>query len=270
MSTFAERLKSARVNAKLSQASAAKKAGMSQPNLSELENGKYPSSTFVPKLASIYGVSALWLSSGEDTLADRLLEICGDLELPTGRGRNAALSELLGLSSGRVSQLFPKDGTRDPNVRLSEEALRRLVAKGYNADWIQGSGDKKFQVRARSSAVTASPGDLLKVVEMVLGIAGVPLSALVPDIEHAKERLAEALSEQRLPYCQSMSLTRNLQTLMDSKGENANSLAAKSGVPQPTIFRILKGESKDPRRGNVLRLAKALGVSADDLYGKHS
>lgn len=38
-------------------------------------------------------------------------------------------------------------------------------------------------------------------------------------------------------------------------------LAAKSGVPQPTILRILSGESNDPRKSTVKPLAEALNVS---------
>lgn len=64
MSTFGERLRQCRKEMGWSQAETARRAGMSQPNLSELERGEYPSSTFTPKLASIFGVNALWLSDG--------------------------------------------------------------------------------------------------------------------------------------------------------------------------------------------------------------
>ena len=64
-----------------------------------------------------------------------------------------------------------------------------------------------------------------------------------------------------------MTLRETLETLMAARGENPHSLSLKSGVPQPTIFRILKGDSKDPRRSNVDRLARALGVTAEKLYG---
>jgi transcriptional regulator with XRE-family HTH domain len=65
MDTFGERLRSARKESGLSQAAAAKKAGMSQPNLSELEAGKYPTSGMTAALASLYRVSAIWLSEGK-------------------------------------------------------------------------------------------------------------------------------------------------------------------------------------------------------------
>lgn len=37
---------------------------MSQANLSQLEGDLYPSSSFVPRLAEVLGVSALWLADG--------------------------------------------------------------------------------------------------------------------------------------------------------------------------------------------------------------
>lgn len=65
MLTFGQRLRAARKNAKLTQAGTAKKAGMSQSTLSELESDEYPTSTFTPRLAHIYGVSARWLADGD-------------------------------------------------------------------------------------------------------------------------------------------------------------------------------------------------------------
>jgi transcriptional regulator with XRE-family HTH domain len=67
---------------------------------------------------------------------------------------------------------------------------------------------------------------------------------------------------------QNMGLKDNLKRLMDERGENPHSLSLRSRVPQPTIFRILKGTSADPRRDNVVKLARALGVDVDVLYGK--
>lgn len=72
MSTFGERLTEARKEAKLSQVAAAKKVHMSQSNLSELENDTYPTSSFTPHLAQLYGVTAMWLAEGK--LPKRLAE----------------------------------------------------------------------------------------------------------------------------------------------------------------------------------------------------
>lgn len=38
---------------------------MSQANLSELENDLYPSSSFVPRMAEVLKVSAMWLADGK-------------------------------------------------------------------------------------------------------------------------------------------------------------------------------------------------------------
>lgn len=60
-------------------------------------------------------------------------------------------------------------------------------------------------------------------------------------------------------------LRRNLQYLIDKHDTNPTALAAATGVPQPTIHRILSGESKDPRSANVQRLADYFNVTADFL-----
>ena len=69
-----------------------------------------------------------------------------------------------------------------------------------------------------------------------------------------------------LMHSSGMSLKENLKRLMEANGLNPNSLAEKSGVTQPTIFRILSGESKDPRRANVERLAKFFAVDIEEMY----
>lgn len=60
-------------------------------------------------------------------------------------------------------------------------------------------------------------------------------------------------------------LSENLAVLMDKQGLNATKLAQETGVPQPTIHRILKGVSKDPRTDTVKPLADYFGVSIDAL-----
>lgn len=65
-----------------------------------------------------------------------------------------------------------------------------------------------------------------------------------------------------------MGLRENLKALMEAAGENPHSLAGKTKVTQPTIFRILSGDSKDPRRSNIEKLAKFFGLKAEDLYGR--
>jgi hypothetical protein len=56
-----------------------------------------------------------------------------------------------------------------------------------------------------------------------------------------------------------------LQAEMDAREIGPSALARKSKVPQPTIFRILSGETKDPRTGTVKKLERALGAVSPPL-----
>lgn len=62
--TFGQRLKAARTAAKISQAKLAYKVGMAQATICELENDRYPSSSFTPRLAEVLKVSSIWLADG--------------------------------------------------------------------------------------------------------------------------------------------------------------------------------------------------------------
>jgi len=62
MSTLAERIKSARNHAKLTQKALALKVGVEQPVISQLETGKNLQSAHLPKIAHVCGVNAIWLS----------------------------------------------------------------------------------------------------------------------------------------------------------------------------------------------------------------
>lgn len=64
MTTFGDRLRAARKDAKLTQAQVAQKVAMSQSALSELEKGEYPTSSYTPRLAHLYRVQARWLADG--------------------------------------------------------------------------------------------------------------------------------------------------------------------------------------------------------------
>lgn len=57
---------------------------------------------------------------------------------------------------------------------------------------------------------------------------------------------------------------KNLQWLMGEK-ISPYALAAATGVPQPTIFRILTGESDDPRTKTLQPLAAYFGLTVADL-----
>ena len=68
-------------------------------------------------------------------------------------------------------------------------------------------------------------------------------------------------------------VAKNLGWLMLKKGFNSNTLAdalekANKKVPQPTIHRILSGESTDPRTSTLEPLASFFGVTVADLRDK--
>jgi len=56
-----------------------------------------------------------------------------------------------------------------------------------------------------------------------------------------------------------------IRKLIEDSGENPHSLAPKVQIPQPTLFRIISGETREPKRANLDKLAKFYGVSAEAL-----
>jgi transcriptional regulator with XRE-family HTH domain len=68
--TLGERLKAARKHAKLTQEVLAKRVGMSQPTLSDLENGNSAGTSFIVALARATGVHAAWLAEERGPMCD--------------------------------------------------------------------------------------------------------------------------------------------------------------------------------------------------------
>lgn len=68
--SIGSRIKEARRAAKLTQKDLAKKVGMAQASLSELETGESQSTTLVASLAAALGVSALWLETGKGQMGE--------------------------------------------------------------------------------------------------------------------------------------------------------------------------------------------------------
>ena len=64
-----------------------------------------------------------------------------------------------------------------------------------------------------------------------------------------------------------LDLADRLGQLMREKKFTQSSLSRASGVPQPTINRILARVTKDPRRESVVRMADCLNISPEVLYG---
>lgn len=62
-----------------------------------------------------------------------------------------------------------------------------------------------------------------------------------------------------------MSLGERVKELMEEKGWSEGELARRAGLRQPTVHRIITGESKDPRHGNLEKLAFTLGSTTEWL-----
>ncbi|MGI4856739.1 MAG: helix-turn-helix domain-containing protein [Janthinobacterium lividum] len=68
------------------------------------------------------------------------------------------------------------------------------------------------------------------------------------------------------PYIREMNIsTRLKQAMSDRRVSSQSALARSSGVPQPTINRILTGKSANPDSHTLARLAVALSVSSEWL-----
>lgn len=69
---------------------------------------------------------------------------------------------------------------------------------------------------------------------------------------------------------ENIELAMKLSLLMESKGLNPTSLAKATGVPQPTIFRMLNGESSDPRTSTLKPIADYFMIEIDYLRSERS
>ena len=62
-------------------------------------------------------------------------------------------------------------------------------------------------------------------------------------------------------------LARNLKKLREKKGLSQDRLAKLADVANNTIIKIEQGENTNPTLATLKKIAKALGVSLDDLTG---
>jgi transcriptional regulator with XRE-family HTH domain len=58
-----------------------------------------------------------------------------------------------------------------------------------------------------------------------------------------------------------------LKQLREKRGFTVMQLAATSGVPYETIYRVERGTHQEPRVSVAVKLARALGLSLDVLAG---
>ena len=68
----------------------------------------------------------------------------------------------------------------------------------------------------------------------------------------------------------SQDLHNKLSKLMRACGISQSALSRATGVPQPTINRILNESIREPRYDSVVRLAHFFDVTPESMYGPHS
>ena len=61
-------------------------------------------------------------------------------------------------------------------------------------------------------------------------------------------------------------MSKELARLMAKEGISQSGLSRATGVPQPTINRILSQVTQDPRRDSMAAVADYFGVPIDSLY----
>ena len=66
------------------------------------------------------------------------------------------------------------------------------------------------------------------------------------------------------------SMSTELARLMKQEGISQSGLSRATGVPQPTINRILSQVTQDPRRDSMISIANYFGVPLESLYGSSS
>lgn len=65
-----------------------------------------------------------------------------------------------------------------------------------------------------------------------------------------------------------MAIGDRIAELMRDRDWSEGELSRQSGVPQPTIHRIITGDSQSPRQQNVEKIAKAFGTTSAVLWSE--
>ncbi|MGB2216793.1 MAG: helix-turn-helix domain-containing protein [Porticoccaceae bacterium] len=63
-----------------------------------------------------------------------------------------------------------------------------------------------------------------------------------------------------------LDISKQLAKLMRDQGLSQSALSRATGVPQPTINRILSEVTREPRRDSVVRIANYFNVTPESLY----
>jgi transcriptional regulator with XRE-family HTH domain len=64
-----------------------------------------------------------------------------------------------------------------------------------------------------------------------------------------------------------LDISKHLSKLMRDNNLSQSGLSRATGVPQPTINRILSEVTREPRRDSVVRIANFFGITPESLYG---
>ena len=67
-----------------------------------------------------------------------------------------------------------------------------------------------------------------------------------------------------------LDISKQLAKLMRDQHLSQSALSRATGVPQPTINRILSEVTREPRRDSVVRIANYFGVTPESLYENSS
>lgn len=67
-----------------------------------------------------------------------------------------------------------------------------------------------------------------------------------------------------------MGIANKLIELMKTRDTNANELAKKAGIPPTTVYSLIKRDSKRVDIDSLIKIARALGTTADCLCGNDS
>jgi len=99
-------------------------------------------------------------------LFDRLKEIALEQGAEDAHGLNNRIAEMIGRSSGRVGQI--KTST-DPNEKLGEDSLARLVRLGYSPDWVNhGKLPKRLKDMPPASKMTDEQTEWMNAFDWLL------------------------------------------------------------------------------------------------------
>ena len=67
-----------------------------------------------------------------------------------------------------------------------------------------------------------------------------------------------------------LDISKKLSKLLKDNNLSQSALSRATGVPQPTINRILSEVTREPRRDSVVRIANFFGITPESLYDTSS